>query len=75
MSFKQRKIIFGMLPSLRFKEDNSKIKNSFIIPILGIGFTYCYKKFAMQVPLYYEPKTAVNNGRWIVGIGVGMKLN
>ncbi len=75
MSFKQRKIIFGMLPSLRFKEDNSKIKNSFIIPILGIGFTYCYKKFAMQVPLYYEPKTAVNNGRWIVGIGVRMKLN
>jgi hypothetical protein len=38
------------------------------------GLTYCYSKFVIQVPLYYNSKTTINNGRWNVGIGLGMRL-
>lgn len=71
---KNSKIILGMLPSLRYKEDRGTYKNSPITPNLGIGLTYCYKKFAIQVPLYYNTKTAMSNGKWNIGIGVGMRL-
>jgi hypothetical protein len=74
VSFKKHKLMAGMLPSLRFKEDKSTIKNSFVIPSLGVGLTYCYSKFVIQVPLYYNSKTTINNGRWNVGIGLGMRL-
>lgn len=75
VSFKKdHKIILGMLPSLRFKADKSTVKNAFITPSLGIGLTYCYKKFAVQIPLYYNIKTAVSNGRWQIGAGIGMRL-
>jgi hypothetical protein len=69
------KYILGMLPSLRFKEDKGTPKNSFITPNLGVGLTYCYKLLAVQVPVYYNTKTATTNGKWNVGIGVGMRLN
>ncbi len=71
---KSSKIILGMLPSLRYKEDRGAYKNSPITPNLGVGLTYCYKKFAIQVPLYYNTKTATSNGKWNIGIGIGMRL-
>lgn len=74
VSFKKHKFILGMLPSLRFKEDKSIIKNSFVMPGLGVGLTYCYSKFVIQVPLYYNSKTSINNGHWNVGIGLGIRL-
>jgi len=72
---KNSKFIVGMLPSLRFKEDRGTPKNSFVTPSLGIGFTFTYKLFAVQVPLYYTTKTATQNGNWQIGIGVGLRLN
>jgi hypothetical protein len=74
MTIKSSKFILSMLPSLRFKEDNSVIKNSFVTPSLGFGITYCYKSFAIQVPLYYNSKTATTNGKWNVGVGIGYRF-
>lgn len=71
---KNSKIILGMLPSLRYKEDSGIFKNSPITPGLGTGITYCYKKFAIQIPLYYNAKTTTANGRWNLGIGIGMRV-
>lgn len=68
------KFIFGALPSLRYKKDNSTPKNAFVTPNLGIGFTYLYKMFAVQIPLYYNAKTATKNGNWQIGIGIGLKI-
>lgn len=68
------KLLLGMLPSLRFKEDKSEVKNSFVMPTLGIGITYSYRKLAFQIPLYYNAKTATADGKWNVGIGMGIKL-
>lgn len=74
LTVKSSKFILGMLPSLRYKEDNGMFRNSPIMPGLGCGLTYCYKQIAIQVPLYYNPKTATANGRWNAGIGIGMRL-
>lgn len=71
---KRSKFILGMLPSLRFKEDQGTYRNSFVTPNLGAGLTYCYRKLAIQVPVYYNAKTAAANGKWNVGIGIGVKL-
>lgn len=68
------KVLLGMLPSLRYKEDHNTIKNSPITPNLGVGLTYCYRKFVFQVPLYYNPKTTTTNGKWNVGVGLGFRL-
>ncbi len=73
-TLKSSKIILGMLPSLRYKEDHGTYKNAPITPNLGAGLTYCYKKFALQVPFYYNAKTATANGKWNIGIGIGMRL-
>ena len=67
--------MFGMLPSLRFKEDKSAIKSSVVTPTLGAGFTYLYKRLAIQVPFYYNGKTSTANGKWNVGIGIGTRVN
>lgn len=71
---KSSKIILGMLPSLRYKEDNGVFRNSPITPGLGFGLTYCWKKLAVQIPIYYNAKTATANGRWNLGVGIGMRL-
>lgn len=71
---KSSKIILGMLPSLRYKEDKGLFRNSPITPSLGCGLTYCWKKLAVQVPVYYTAKTAAANGRWNLGVGIGMRL-
>ncbi|MFN8247160.1 MAG: hypothetical protein U0T56_12365 [Ferruginibacter sp.] len=73
-SAKRHKVIIGMLPSLRFKKDNSTIRNSFVTPTLGVGITYCYKKLALQFPVYYNAKTSNSNGKWNAGFGIGIKF-
>jgi hypothetical protein len=67
-------LVVGMMPSLRFKQDNSEPRNAFITPALGTGFTYSYKWFAIQVPFYYNAKTATEKGRWNIGLGLGIRL-
>lgn len=74
-TFKNSKFILGMLPSLRFKEDKGTPKNAFVTPNLGVGFTYSYKFWAIQIPLYYNAKTATDNGSWNIGLGIGLRLN
>lgn len=72
---KNSKFILGMLPSLRFKNDNSEpTHNSLVTPNLGAGLTYCYKHFAIQLASYYNAKTATKNGAWVVGGGIGIQL-
>lgn len=69
---KNTKIMMGMLPSLRIKEDQSNgTKNSPIMPTLGVGFALIYKKVALQIPFYYNTKTSTENGAWKMGIGLG----
>jgi hypothetical protein len=68
-------IMVGVLPSLRFKEDNGAAKNSLITPNLGLGITYTNKFLALQIPFFYNSKTAVVHGKWNVGLGIGLKLN
>lgn len=68
------RVMVGMLPSLRFKEDSSKVKNAFITPNLGMGVTFVYKKMVVQIPLYYNSKTTSLNGKWVGGIGFGLKM-
>lgn len=66
------KMMIGMLPSLRIKEDKSTgTKNSPIMPTLGVGFAVVYRKIALQIPFYYNMKTSTDNGTWKVGIGLG----
>ena len=74
-STEHSKFALGMLPSLRLKKDKGLTKNSFITPGLGLGFTYSYKIWSFQVPIYYNPKTSTENGKWHVGIGLGFRLD
>ncbi len=74
-TYGESKFILGMLPSVRFKEDKGATKNSFVFPTLGFGLTYSYKALAVQIPFYYNAKTATENGEWNVGIGIGLRLN
>lgn len=72
---KNTKLMIGMLPSLRIKQDQSSgTKNSTIMPTLGIGFAVIYKKIALQIPFYYNTKTSTDNGSWKPGIGIGYKF-
>ncbi len=74
ISFKKKdlKLMLGMLPSLRIKEDRSEgTRNSPVMPTLGAGVTVVYKKLALQVPVYYNVKTSSANGAWKAGIGLG----
>lgn len=76
LNFKNSKVLFGTMPSLRFQKDNSgtKTKNTFVTPSLGIGITYLYKKLALQIPFYYSSKNTVEDGKWEIGIGIGFKF-
>lgn len=68
---------FGILPTMRIKQDNvpkGSPKNSAITPTAGFGFTIIYKHVAIQVPFYYNAKTATRNGKWNPGIGIGYKF-
>jgi len=69
---KSTKLMLGMLPSLRIKEDQSSgTKNSIITPNLGVGIATVYKKIVLQIPFYYNTKTATQNGNWKAGVGLG----
>lgn len=68
---------FGILPTMRIKEDKvpkDASKNSVVTPTAGFGFTFGYKHIILQVPFYYNPKNATTNGKWFPGIGVGYKF-
>ena len=68
---------FGILPTMRIKEESGTKdapKNSAIMPTAGFGFTFVYKHLALQVPFYYNPKTATTNGKWNPGLGLGYKF-
>ncbi len=68
---------FGMLPSLRIKEDKvaaGATKNSTVLGALGFGLTTSYKHVVVQLPFYYNAKTAALNGKWNAGFGVGYKF-
>ncbi len=70
-------IAFGMLPSFRIKEDkvaSGATKNSAILATLGFGVTGSYKHLVLQLPFYYNAKTAAVNGKWNAGLGIGYKL-
>ncbi|GEJ47542.1 hypothetical protein [Chryseobacterium sp. ON_d1] len=72
LTHKNLKFLLGMLPSLRIKEDHSSsTRNSLIMPTLGAGLTMVYKKIAVQIPAYYNAKTADQNGSWKIGFGLG----
>lgn len=73
---KPMSIGFGVLPSMRIKEDktNTATKNSVVTPTLGFGLTFAYKHLALQVPFYYNAKTATADGKWNPGFGIGYKF-
>jgi hypothetical protein len=74
---KPMSIGLGMLPSLRFREDevaSGAIKNSPITPTLGAGVTFTYKHLVLQVPFYYTPKGGTKDGKWDPGFGIGYKF-
>ncbi len=75
LTHKDHRVIVGMLPSLRFKKDNSTPQNAFITPNLGVGLTYSYKLLAIQLPFYYNAKTTTEDGSWHIGVGLGIRLN
>lgn len=68
---------FGILPTMRIKEDKvakGAKKNSIVTPTAGFGFTFGYKHMVVQVPFYYNTKTATSNGKWNSGVGIGYKF-
>lgn len=68
---------FGILPTMRIKEDNvakGVTKNSAITPTAGFGFTFAYRYLVLQVPFYCNAKTAASNGKWNPGAGLGFKF-
>ncbi|WP_442590960.1 hypothetical protein ACSBL2_06985 [Pedobacter sp. AW31-3R] len=70
-------LLVGLLPGLRIKEDKGtagSTKNSVLTPSLGFGLTASYKHLAVQLPFYYNSKTAARNGKWNPGIGLGYKF-
>ncbi|WP_316797212.1 hypothetical protein [Pedobacter agri] len=70
-------IAAGLLPSLRIKEDMvnpGATKNSLLTPNLGFGITAVFHHFAVQLPMYYNAKTAIKDGEWNLGAGLGYKF-
>lgn len=70
-------ILIGMLPGLRIKEDKVAIgapQNEMVTPNLGFGATAIFHHIALQIPFYYNAKTAAKNGKWNIGVGLGYKF-
>lgn len=70
-------VLIGLLPSLRIKEDKVSTgapKNSVVTPNLGFGLTAAFGHLALQIPFYYNAKTAVKDGKWNPGLGLGYKF-
>ena len=67
----------GMVPGLRYKEDvtpRPAKKNSEVTPSLGFALTFSFKHIALQIPIYYSPKSTTADGKWNPGIGLGYKF-
>lgn len=75
ITFGRQKLVVGMLPSLRYMRDEGPTRNAPIIPNLGTGITYAYDWAAVQIAFYYDNKTATQNGQWLLGLGLGLRLN
>jgi hypothetical protein len=70
-------VLLGLLPSLRIKEDKvaaGASQNSLVTPTLGFGATAAFRHIAVQVPFYYNTKSASKDGAWNVGVGLGYKF-
>lgn len=69
-------VMLGMLPSIRIKKDGavSAGKNTAITPTLGAGASVVYKHAVLQIPLYYNSKTAGADGSWNIGVGLGYRF-
>jgi len=70
-------VLLGLLPSLRIKEDKvapGATQNAAVTPNLGVGLTATFHHLALQIPLYYNAKTAVKDGKWNPGFGLGYKF-
>ena len=69
---------FGILPTMRIKKDQvakeGATKNSIITPTAGFGFTFAYRHLVVQVPFYYNAKSATVNGKWNPGVGIGYRF-
>lgn len=75
-TFGRQKLVIGMLPSLRYlRDEGGPTRNAPIIPNLGTGITYAYDWAAVQMAFYYDNKTAAENGKWLLGFGLGLRLN
>ncbi|GAA4306353.1 hypothetical protein [Compostibacter hankyongensis] len=77
LTVKSVAFMLGMLPSLRIKEDEvakDQPKNASVTPTLGAGLTFSCRHFALQLPLYYNAKTAASNGKWKTGVGIGYRF-
>ncbi|RZM04607.1 MAG: hypothetical protein EOO88_55915 [Pedobacter sp.] len=70
-------VLLGLLPSMRIKADKvaaGATKNTALAPGLGFGVTAVHRHIALQLPFYYNPKTAAKNGKWHPGFGLGYKF-
>lgn len=77
---KPMSIGFGVLPSMRIKQDLSgtATRNNWVTPSLGYGITFAYKHLALQIPFYYNAKITAganaSDGNWNPGFGIGYKF-
>ena len=68
---------FGILPTMRIKKEKvseGATRNSILTPTAGFGFTFAYRHMVVQLPFYYNSKTAVSNGKWNAGAGLGFRF-
>jgi hypothetical protein len=68
------KVILGMLPSLRLKRDPGHSRHPAVLPALGVGLTYSFGRLALQAAGYYQTGTDHRIGRWVPGLGAGIRL-
>jgi len=76
-SMKPCSIALGLFPAVRIKEDKvaeGAKKNSSIVPSTGFGITSSFKHLVIQIPVFYDAKTASADGKWNLGVGIGYKF-
>ena len=70
-------VALGLFPAVRIKEDKvaeGGKKNAPVVPSTGLGITTSFKHLVVQIPLFYDAKTATADGKWSLGIGLGYKF-
>jgi hypothetical protein len=76
-SMKPCSIALGLFPAVRIKKDKvaeGAKKNSSIVPSTGFGITSNFKHLVIQIPVFYDAKTASADGKWNLGVGIGYKF-